>query len=246
VRALLERTAEHRPLLLVLDDLHWADQDSLALLRHVARNALRARALVLLCVRETELSAEVAQVIADLRREGPLVNVALAGLDDDAVAAVLARRTADADAETARRYRRRTGGNPFFLDELLRDEQERGEDVEAPPPGVRDVVARRLGRLRPRAHAALALAAVLGLEFDLDALASAAAGDPFELLEALDEATEAGARDARPIGRSRLRARARRRDDHQHPACRAARPTAPAGRRASRPPAPHWERGPGG
>jgi hypothetical protein len=65
---------------------------------------------------------------------------------------------------------------------------------------VRDVVARRLGRLRPRAHAALALAAVLGLEFDLDALASAAAGDPFELLEALDEATEAGLVTPAPSG----------------------------------------------
>ena len=82
VRALLEDVAAARPVLLVLDDVHWADADSLALLRHVARSAPGARMLVLLCARATELEPAVAQALAELRRAGPLVSVDLAGLDD--------------------------------------------------------------------------------------------------------------------------------------------------------------------
>ena len=126
VRALLDDVAARRPVLLVLDDVHWADADSLSLLRHLARSAPRGRLLVVLCARPAELEPAVAQTLAELRREGPLVHVDLAGLDDDAVAALLARRTGATDRESARRYRARSGGNPFFLDELLREAQEAG------------------------------------------------------------------------------------------------------------------------
>jgi DNA-binding SARP family transcriptional activator len=130
--------------------------------RHVARSAPGERLLVLLCARPAELEPAIAQTLAELRREGPLVHVDLAGLDDDAVAALLARRTGASDPETARRYRARSGGNPFFLEELLREAQEAGGEVGGPPAGVREVIARRLARLDTSTLRALDVAAVFG------------------------------------------------------------------------------------
>jgi DNA-binding SARP family transcriptional activator len=191
VRALLEDVAARWPVLLVLDDVHWADADSLSLLRHLARTGPRGRLLVVLCARASELEPDIAQTLADLRREGPLVRVDLGGLDDDAVAALLARRTGATDHESARRYRARTGGNPFFLDELLREAQESGGDVEGPPAGVREVIGRRLARLDDSTLRALDVAAVCGIEFEVATLARVDDRPVVEVLEALDGAIEA-------------------------------------------------------
>jgi DNA-binding SARP family transcriptional activator/tetratricopeptide (TPR) repeat protein len=191
VRALLDDVAAHRPVLLVLDDVHWADADSLSLLRHLARSGSGARMLVVLCARATELEQAVTETLAELRREGPLVHVELAGLDDEAVAALIARRTGATDRESARRYRVRSGGNPFFLDELLREAQEAGGDVEGPPAGVRDVVARRLARLDDSTLRALDVAAICGLEFEVTTLARVDDRPVVGVLEALDGAIEA-------------------------------------------------------
>jgi predicted ATPase len=130
-------------------------------------------------------------VLAELRREGPLLQVDLAGLDDDAVAAFLARRTGATDPGAARRYRARSGGNPFFLDELVREAREAGGDVADPPAGVRDVIGRRLARLGESTLRALDVTAVCGLEFDVPTLASVDDRPVAEVLEALDGAIEA-------------------------------------------------------
>jgi tetratricopeptide (TPR) repeat protein len=191
VRELLDDVAARRPVLLVLDDVHWADADSLSLLRHLARSGPRGRLLVVLCARPDELGPGVGRTLAELRREGPLAHVELAGLDDDAVAALLARRTGTSDREAARRYRARSGGNPFFLDELLREAQEAGGEVEGPPAGVRDVIARRLARLDDSTRRALEVAAVCGLEFEASTLARVDGRPVVEVLEALDGAIEA-------------------------------------------------------
>jgi DNA-binding SARP family transcriptional activator len=191
VRALLDDVAARRPVLLVLDDVHWADADSLSLLRHLARSAPRARLLVVLCARAGELEPAVTATLAELRREGPLVRVELAGLDEDAVAALVALRTGATDRDSARRYRARSGGNPFFLGELLRETQESGADAEGPPAGVRDVIARRLARLGDSTLRTLDVAAVCGLEFDVTTLARVDDRPVAEVLEALDGAIEA-------------------------------------------------------
>ena len=190
VRALLDDVASRWPVLLVLDDVHWADADSLALLRHLARSAPRSRVLVVLCARATELEPGVTQTLADLRREAPLMGCELAGLDDEAVAALIARRTGVIDEESARRYRARSGGNPFFIDELLREARETGGRVEGPPAGVRDVIARRLARLDDATLRALDVAAVCGPEFDASTVARAMDRPIADVLEALDGAIE--------------------------------------------------------
>jgi DNA-binding SARP family transcriptional activator len=188
VRALLDDIAARRPVLLVLDDVHWADADSLSLLRHVARSGPRRRLLALLCARSAELEPAVAHTLAELRREAPLVDVELAGLDEDAVAALMARRTGASDRESARRYRARSGGNPLFLDELLRA----GREVAGPPAGVREAIARRLAQLGDPTLRTLDVAAVCGLGFDATTLARVTARPVVEVLEALDGAIEAG------------------------------------------------------
>jgi DNA-binding SARP family transcriptional activator len=189
VRGLLEHAAAARPVLLVLDDLHWIDADSAALLRHLAGALVRARLLVLVTARRQEVSATAAGTLAELRRAGPLLHEALPGLDEQAVAALLAQHGVDEGA--ASRYRQRTGGNPFFLEELLRDEQERGGAAAGPPEGVREVVDRRLARLTDTARDVLGLAATVGPRFDIEALAAAGAWPAEALLDALEEAVAA-------------------------------------------------------
>jgi DNA-binding SARP family transcriptional activator/tetratricopeptide (TPR) repeat protein len=189
VRGLFEHVAATRPVLLVLDDVHWIDADSAALLRHLAGSLVRVRLLGVVTARAHELTTAAAETLAELRRAGPLLHEALSGLDEEAVAVLLERHGADAAA--APRYRERTGGNPFFLGELLRDERERGA-AGAPPAGVRDVVDRRLARLSDTAREVLALAAAMGLRFDLKRLAAAGDWSSDALLDALDEAVAAG------------------------------------------------------
>jgi tetratricopeptide (TPR) repeat protein len=190
VRGLLDDVAARRPILLVFDDVQWADADSLALLRHVARSASGMRLLVVLTARPAELERGVGQTLAELRREGPLVQVELTGLDDRAVAALLARRLGASDDEAARRYRERSGGNPFFLDELLREAQECPHRAQGPPAGVRGVIAGRLARLGEPTLRALDAAAMCGLEFDTAVLATVEDRPVVEVLEALDGAIE--------------------------------------------------------
>lgn len=177
VRRLLEDAA---PVLLVLDDLQWADPDSLQLLRHIVRMA-QAPLLIAITARETELDAASRPALADLRREVPLLQLELTGLDTEAVAAILARRRAHGDPAA---YRARTGGNPFFLDELLREEVE-GDGP--PPPGVREVIGRRIARLPASARDVLQAGAAQGREFEPLLLTA-----PALVMAGLAAATEAG------------------------------------------------------
>lgn len=191
VRELLEDVARRRPVLLVLDDVHWADADSLALVRHLAHAAPATRQLIVLCARPAELGTGAARTLAELRREGPSTRVDLAGLDDEAVAELVEQRTGAPDLSTARRYRARSGGNPLFLGELLREAEESGEERAAPPEGVAEVIDRRLARLDATTLRVLGVAAVVGLEFDVDTVARAGEHDPVAVLDALDAAAAA-------------------------------------------------------
>lgn len=190
--AMIVGAADAAPALVVLDDLHWADDESLALLRHVVRVGESAPLLLLLCARDEELNPAAADLLAALRRLAPPTEVQLAGLDVAAIQALLARRHGQATAATAADLHARTGGNPFFVDALLREERAGGDGHGAPPPGVRDVMRRRLDRLGTDAHDTLAIAAVIGLEFELSTVAAAAGRTAVEALETLDDALAAG------------------------------------------------------
>ena len=189
----LEELAAMRSLVLALDDLHWADRSTLLLLRRLATRPKRVPLLLLGSARDVELGAghALTDALADIRRDRPVVRVALHGLDEAAVATVVEGLTGTRpDPAAARGLRERTGGNPFFVRELA-PHAGKGEAV-ALPEAVRDVVAARAGRLPEGARRLLEFAAVAGSEFDAE-LVRAASGEPEEaVLDALDDALGAG------------------------------------------------------
>jgi hypothetical protein len=189
VAGLLKRAGGTEPLLLVLDDLHWADRSSLSLLRFVAGELRDARLLVLGTYRDVELGrSPAAEPLAKLA--GRARHLTLGGLAQDDVAELLALTAGTRpDADLAVAVHRRTGGNPLFVREVAR--LLAAEDQAAIPEGVREVLRRRLDRLPAGCADLLAAAAVLGPEFRLDLL-GAIGGVPAEAwLALLDQAVQA-------------------------------------------------------
>ena len=163
--------------ILVLDDIHWADKPSLLLLRHLLRSGAPMRLFVLATYRDTDLDRThpLADVLADLRREPGVSRLDLVGLDASEVTALM-ESTAGHDldepgADLALALQRETEGNPFFVGEVLRHLAESGVLVQRDgrwtsdftfgdvglPEGIREVVGRRLSRLSEAANRALAL-----------------------------------------------------------------------------------------
>jgi DNA-binding SARP family transcriptional activator/tetratricopeptide (TPR) repeat protein len=172
--ALLRERSRARPLLVVLDDLHWADAASLALLEFLAADLTGARILVLATYRETDLARapRLADTLGVLARLPGADRLALHGLGVEEVAGLIrAHAGAEPGPGLAEAVHRRTEGNPFFVTELLRlghpgrlAERLVGGPV---PAGVRDVIRRRVARLPGDARALLDTAAVVGRDVDL-------------------------------------------------------------------------------
>ncbi|MGV0794921.1 BTAD domain-containing putative transcriptional regulator [Mycolicibacterium sp. XJ1819] len=204
VVALLSIAATSAPVVLVLDDLHWAAKPTLLLLRHLLRFGEQARVQVVGTYRSTDLdrSHPLAAMLADLHRDGSADRLALGGLDDEDVTAYVAAAGYD-DDELARALSSVTGGNPFFLIEALRHVDESGGhwDPSTLPQGVREAVSRRLSRLPAETNKALAAAAVVGSRFALT-LVESVVGD--DLVDALDDACKAGIVIEEPGGRYRF------------------------------------------
>jgi tetratricopeptide (TPR) repeat protein len=175
----------------VLDDLHWADGPTLLLLRHLAHASL-GPALVVGTYRPGEPSPAFADALAELRREDRFDRLALDGLaEHDVDALVTAWLGHDAPEALTGAVCSETDGNPFFVEELLRHYAEsagprRWEPIV--PEGVREVLGRRLARLPDPARDTLLLAAVAGREVDLRLLEEAGELDREALVEALDGA----------------------------------------------------------
>ncbi|SFR28414.1 regulatory protein, luxR family [Lentzea waywayandensis] len=188
----LREHARHAGLVVVLDDLQWADAASMALLVHVARGMARSRLLLVATYRDTEPSGgkALADAFAAVSHEAGLVRVRLAGLlPVDVHRQLEAAARVPVTAEIAALVCHRTGGNPFFVNEMvpLLDSA-----AEAVPDGVLDTVRARLARLDPVCRELVAVAASLGSGLDASQLA-AVTGRPLEtVLNALDEASAAG------------------------------------------------------
>ena len=211
VTDVLAEMSAARPVVLVLDDLHWADKPTLLLLRHLLRSATPMRLLVLATYRDTDLdrSHPLSAVLADLRSQPGVERLDLQGLDESEIT-VLMTRTAGHDLDgpgldLARALYEETDGNPFFVGEVLRHlaesgviSQHEGRWTTAArgefgiPEGIREVVGRRLSRLSDDLNRALAVAAVIGPVFDLATVEAAGGPGGDELFDALDEATQAG------------------------------------------------------
>ena len=213
VVGLLVMVSSAQPVVLVLDDLQWADRASLQLLRHLVGSDQAMRLLVLGTYRDTELSHShpLVETLADLHRHGGVARLELAGLDDTGVASLMEAAAGHALDDTAvrlaRALHRETDGNPFFVSEVLRHLAETGAiyqdaatgrwvaaaplDATALPASVRTVIGARVGRLGPDAERVLSLAAVIGRDFDLDVLARATTLSDDDVLDILDAATAA-------------------------------------------------------
>ena len=200
------------PVLLVLDDLHWAAKPTLLLLRHVLRATAPLRLLVVTTYRDTDLDRThpLAEMLADLRRAPGVERLALSGLDEDGVAQFLERTAGheldDAGLALARAVHAETEGNPFFVGEVLRHLSESGAIVFRDgrwtsdltieqvgiPEGVREVVGRRLSNLEPAVNDVLVVASVIGRDFDVAMLAAVCDGGEEAVLDALEAAEARG------------------------------------------------------
>ncbi len=196
------------PLVLVLDDLHWADGGTLVLLRHLARFLRHQRVLLLGAYRDEELDRRhpLGEALVALRREVELERIALSGLDPEAVTELLetiAKHEVPANFVAA--ITAETSGNPFFLREVLLHLFEEGKLERAAgrftsrfsieemgiPEGVRQVIGRRLSRLSEEANRLLATASGCMGVFRFDVTAAVADFEEGKALDALDEALEA-------------------------------------------------------
>ena len=209
ITSLLTGIVAAGPALLVLDDLHWGDQPTLQLLRHVVRSTSDAALLVVVCYRDVELAEGhvVVDYLADLRREDFTDQVALEGISEAEAGALLSNLAGHEVAPALiRALHHEAGGNPLFLTELLRSlmetdaalvaGQDDADEVDLGslglPQRVRDVVARRVRRLPGPVSEVLKLASVVGSEFGAPLLARAGEWPVGDVLESLDEATHAG------------------------------------------------------
>ena len=196
VSSLLTDAAHLRPLVLFLDDLHWADQPSLLLLRHLARSAQDAPLMVLGTYRPVEVSDEhpLTEALAELRRARSLERLSLSGLGEAEIAELIAGRAGQAaPREFVRRVADRSEGNPFFIEELLHDVGAHGDwDVAGGvPDSVKDLLRRRLRGLGDDCRQALSVAAVAGRDFALDVLERVLEHPRDRLIDLVEEAIDA-------------------------------------------------------
>jgi tetratricopeptide (TPR) repeat protein len=182
--------ARDRPVLVVLDDLHWADEPSLRLLGFLARALATSRVLLLGAYRDTEASAEL------LKLAGSAQQLTLTGLSPAEVTMLIETIAGpEQAAQVSPQLWQRSGGNPFFVRELTRLHLAQGplQERNQIPASLAEVLRRRLARLSTACVRLLDWAAVAGRDVDPDLLTTAgAATGKAELLALLDEARRAG------------------------------------------------------
>ena len=209
VARVVGRISGGRALVLLLDDLHWADEGTLSMLTHLARTAAQIPLMMIGTYRDTELDlgGPLARTLDELARMRRLTQIGLGGLPEPAVAAMIqALSGREAPASLVGLIASNTEGNPFFVEELVRHLIERGKLLDSRgdfrddltinyldvPQSVLMVIGRRLARLTSEALRILSTAAVIGRSFTFQLLSSAAKADPDSLIDGIEEAESAG------------------------------------------------------
>lgn len=191
VTQLLTAVSRRSPLLLVLDDLHFADAGSVELLKFAAQHLWFERILFVAAYRDSEIDPGHRLRARMLSLVAKATVIALDGLDEDGVAE-LVRTTVGAvpEPEVLAEITRRTGGNPFFVEQTAQLWAS-GQRVDATTAGVRDALQRRLDQLPEPLLRMLTLASVGGREFHPAVMAQAAGMDAHQIEAALDTACQA-------------------------------------------------------
>ena len=192
IGALISELAAQRPVVLVLDDLHWADAASLELVAHLVRRPPPGPVLLVLAYRSNQAPPELLVALGAAARDGSLTQIELAALSESEAEELIG----DIDASRRAAICRESGGNPFYLQELARAHRTR---VQGPlgltnhecavPVGIRVVIEQEeLAGLRERTQSVLRAASVVGDPFDPAIAAAVAEVDESDALAALDEA----------------------------------------------------------
>src|SRR5581483_3952592 len=211
VTALVATVARRQPVLLVVDDLHWAADPTVLLLKHLVTSTEPMHLIVIGTFRDTELSRShpLVSVLADLRRQPWVDRLPLRGLDHDEVTALVERASGQALDRAGRALAdavfRESDGNPFFVGEILRHLTESGavvrkaagwvanarfEDVIL-PASVREVIGERFHRLGDDVRRVLSVAAVIGRDFDVGLLSLVVDVPEARVLDILEDAQAA-------------------------------------------------------
>jgi DNA-binding SARP family transcriptional activator len=208
VTSTLIEAARSQQLLLILDDLHWADRATVLLLRHLMRSGSAVGPSVVGIYTDTALGQRgpLRELLADLRREREPERITLNGLDEPSVRLLLAS-TGPSDAPLAGTLHGLTDGNPLLLGELLRERDRTRTTLTGPddasvgsalfpemaiPEAVKELVARRISRLPDNVNRFLQIAAVAGAEFDAEIVGQCAGMSADDVLDALDYSVQAG------------------------------------------------------
>jgi class 3 adenylate cyclase/tetratricopeptide (TPR) repeat protein len=206
--AFIERAAAVQPLLLAFEDLHWADESTVLLLRHLAQHLAKSPVFLIGTYRVADLepARPFSRMLGAFVRERLAEELLLKGLTQEDISALLAGRAGSRppQALTSLLYTE-TEGNPFFVEEVFRHLNEAGRLLDEQgswkagvriaetevPRGVRMVIGRRLERVSEECRRALAIAAVIGKAFSFDLLTRVAQLDEDSLLDALEQGERA-------------------------------------------------------
>jgi tetratricopeptide (TPR) repeat protein len=207
IATFLKNAAQSRPIVLILDDLHWADKPSLMMLEFISRELASSRVLVVGTYRDMELNRRhpLSVTLGDLTRERLFERVLLRGLTRQDVARFIEMASGTVPSRgLIDAVHSQTEGNPLFVTETIRLLIQEGEltpeNVSRSdsswniriPEGVREVIGRRLDRLSERCNEALTIAAVIGRQFTLDQLRVVVEEtSESQLLDVIDEALAA-------------------------------------------------------
>ncbi|MBG0831221.1 AAA family ATPase [Planomonospora sp. ID67723] len=190
----LRAAARSRPLVVILDDLHWADPASLRLLSDLvtllADSAEPVPVTLVTAFRDGPDRLHLDDVLGRLARHD-LLHIRLTGLGPETIKTIAHGMGVELDGPTARRLTERTGGNPLFARETTRMLAQ-GGTLGAVPVAVADLIRRRVAALGPQAVEALNASAVIGRQFDPGVVAQACRAAPAEVYGVLDQAAQAG------------------------------------------------------
>jgi len=188
----LRSVGDKNGLLVILDDIHWGDEVSLLLLRHVAGNIGDVRLLLVATFRDLEPSSVLDRVLPGLLRSPDVSRLDLRGFDLAEVGQQLSATTEQTSDQDARTVLDVTGGNPLFVREVARAITDGTWQPQQPPRSVLDVVTARLNRVSGDCRRLVQAAAIVGRDFSLTLVVTMLNQPVAQALRLIDEAIAYG------------------------------------------------------